>query len=273
VEDRKLRVFLAHGHSDKDYVRDINALLKLDGFKSWLDEEKLLPGQDWELEIRKAVRESDAVVVFMSRQSIDQIGYLHKELSITLDVAKEQPEGSIFLIPIRLGEASVPERLQHLHWLAADPSADSVGLAYLALQEALLRKARQLEGDTKDEAEEARLEEVSGSSKSGYEDALRLLSSDTEIRYEAKGRYLVRGRNPNETKYFGIAEISGSSDALVLRANIGPHAFIYRGVFDGSVASFKGAHNVEYSIGAQGTFVGKWGKGGLEELIPASIRS
>jgi len=29
-----------------------------DGVDAWLDKERLLPGQDWELEIRKAVRES-----------------------------------------------------------------------------------------------------------------------------------------------------------------------------------------------------------------------
>ncbi|MBU4226520.1 MAG: toll/interleukin-1 receptor domain-containing protein [Chloroflexi bacterium] len=31
--------------------------LSKDGVDTWLDKEKLLPGQDWELEIRKAARE------------------------------------------------------------------------------------------------------------------------------------------------------------------------------------------------------------------------
>jgi len=34
-----------------------------------------------------------------------------------LDVAEEQPEGAIFLIPIRLEECDVPEKLQPLHWV------------------------------------------------------------------------------------------------------------------------------------------------------------
>ena len=50
-----LKVFLCHAHSDKDAVKALYARLTQDGVDAWLDKEKLLPGQDWELEIRKAV--------------------------------------------------------------------------------------------------------------------------------------------------------------------------------------------------------------------------
>jgi len=36
--------------------------LTKDGVDAWLDKEVLLPGQDWELEIRKAVREGGAIL-------------------------------------------------------------------------------------------------------------------------------------------------------------------------------------------------------------------
>ncbi len=54
---RSLKVFLCHAHADRDHVREIYSRLIQDGVDAWLDKEKLLPGQDWELEIRKAVRE------------------------------------------------------------------------------------------------------------------------------------------------------------------------------------------------------------------------
>jgi len=38
-----------------------------DGVDAWLDKKKLLPKQDWELEIRKAVREADVVMVCLSK--------------------------------------------------------------------------------------------------------------------------------------------------------------------------------------------------------------
>ena len=52
---RPLKVFLCHAHSDKDVVKALYTRLTNDGVDAWLDKEKLLPGQDWELEIRKAV--------------------------------------------------------------------------------------------------------------------------------------------------------------------------------------------------------------------------
>ncbi|MGE5376772.1 MAG: TIR domain-containing protein [Bacteroidota bacterium] len=36
---------------------------------AWLDKEKLLPGADWDLEIRKAVRACDVVVVCLPKDS------------------------------------------------------------------------------------------------------------------------------------------------------------------------------------------------------------
>ena len=54
---RPLKVFLCHAHADRDTVRGLYARLTNNDVDAWLDKEKLLPGQDWEFEIRKAVRE------------------------------------------------------------------------------------------------------------------------------------------------------------------------------------------------------------------------
>ena len=55
---RPLKVFLCHAHADRDAVRALYVRLTKDGVDAWLDKEKPLPGQDRELEIRKAVCES-----------------------------------------------------------------------------------------------------------------------------------------------------------------------------------------------------------------------
>jgi len=56
---RPLKVFLCHAHADRDAVRGLYTRLTNDGVDryAWLDKEKLLPGQDWEYEIRKAVHD------------------------------------------------------------------------------------------------------------------------------------------------------------------------------------------------------------------------
>lgn len=112
--NQKLKVFLCHSSSDKDVVRGLYHNLVSDGFEPWLDEEDLLPGQNWRLEISRAVRTSDIVLVCLSRQSVTKRGYVQKEIRIALDIADEQPEGTIFLVPIRLEDCIPPDRLSHL---------------------------------------------------------------------------------------------------------------------------------------------------------------
>jgi hypothetical protein len=63
------------------------------------------------------VRSSDVVLVCLSRSSVTKEGYLQKEIRFVLDVADEKPEGTIFVIPLKLEECEVPERLRRWHWV------------------------------------------------------------------------------------------------------------------------------------------------------------
>ncbi|MEK7404874.1 MAG: SUMF1/EgtB/PvdO family nonheme iron enzyme [Acidobacteriota bacterium] len=112
-----LKVLLCHASGDKAAVRQLYQRLRADGFDPWLDEEKLLPGQEWQLEIPKAVRQADIVVVCLSNSSITKEGYVQKEIKFALDAADEKPEGTIFLIPARLEDCRVPERLSEWQWV------------------------------------------------------------------------------------------------------------------------------------------------------------
>ena len=84
---RKLRVFLCHGSEDKAEVRNLYRKLRGDGLDPWLDEEKLLPGQRWQDEIPKAVRNSDVVLVCLSDRTTRRDGYIQDEIRFALDVA------------------------------------------------------------------------------------------------------------------------------------------------------------------------------------------
>lgn len=117
TEPPSLTVFLCHDSGDKPAVRRLYHDLLRDGFQPWLDEESLLPGEDWDREISKAVRGSHVVVVCLSRRSVTRGGYIQKEIKFALDVAEEQPEGTIFLIPLRLEDCEVPERFRKWHWV------------------------------------------------------------------------------------------------------------------------------------------------------------
>src|SRR5262249_6077427 len=114
---RHLRVFLCHSSSDKSEVLKLYHRLCAEGIDPWLDEENLLPGQEWQQEIPKAVRNSDVVLICLSPTAVNKAGYLQKEIRHALDVADEQPEGRIFLIPLRLEECDIPDRLARWQWV------------------------------------------------------------------------------------------------------------------------------------------------------------
>lgn len=114
---RQLKVFLCHASGDKPPVRELYKRLVAEGVDAWLDQEKLLPGQDWRVEIPRAVKEADVVVICLSNKSITKEGYVQKEIKFALDNAEEKPEGTIFLIPARLEDCVVPERLNRWQWV------------------------------------------------------------------------------------------------------------------------------------------------------------
>ncbi len=113
-----VRVFLCHASNDKSKVRQLYDRLKNEkGIDPWLDVEKLLPGVDWDLEITAAVKTSHVVLVCLSKDSINKEGYIQKEIKQALDVADEKPDGTIFIIPLRLEDCDVPVRLKKWQWL------------------------------------------------------------------------------------------------------------------------------------------------------------
>lgn len=116
-EERKLKVFLCHASGDKPAVRKLYKKLLADGVEPWLDEENLIPGKRWQQEIPKAVRSSDTVLICLSQNSITKAGYVQKEIKFALDVADEQPDDKIFLIPVRLETCEVPDRLTPFQWV------------------------------------------------------------------------------------------------------------------------------------------------------------
>ena len=115
--NRPLKIFLCHTSADKPAVRKIYRYLRSKGMDPWLDSEKLLPGQMWQTEIPKALYASDAIIVFLSKNSITKEGYVQREIKFALDKALDMPEGRIFLIPARLEECEVPSSLRNYQWV------------------------------------------------------------------------------------------------------------------------------------------------------------
>lgn len=140
---RPLKVFLCHARADKQKVRELYRYLRRRGIRPWFDEVDLVGGQDWQVEIPKALATSDAIIICLTKNSVDKEGYIQKEIKFALDKALEMPEGRIFLIPIRFEECEVPFSLSRYQWVDL---FDELG--YARMMRALKLRASQLERAT-----------------------------------------------------------------------------------------------------------------------------
>jgi hypothetical protein len=270
----KLHAFLAHSNQDKPLVHEVYHLMRIDGFEPWLDVESLVAGRHWELEIERAVAGSHVIVLFISPSGIDRAGYLHKEIAMALDVAERQPEGAIYIIPVLLGECDMPSRLKHLHWLRMPHDPEMAAEIYSLLQTSLLTRASELGLVTKEQLDAMPRERELPLGVKGVRRGGRPLQ---------KGVYLVRGRNPDGSLYYGTARvIRAGLRTYKMDWNIGGETIVYEGGLeilyedrDGVSSSApyvvlrQGEHRIAYKGQSRtGIYEGDWGVGGTEELVP-----
>ena len=141
----KLIPFLCYAKENSTGVREFRERLKTEAWiDPWFDEEDILPGQMWEGRVTEAVHNSHAVIVFLSSIAVRTEGFFHKELKLALDAAAEKPDGTIFIIPIRLDACDVPGRLlpyQYVDYFGDDEHKDYV---YSSLISALKVRAENL---------------------------------------------------------------------------------------------------------------------------------
>jgi hypothetical protein len=137
--------FLCYAKENSLGVREFRERLKTENWiDPWFDEEDILPGQKWEERVIEAVHQSHAVIIFLSSTAVRKEGFFHRELKLALDTAAEKPDGTIFIIPIRLDVCDVPVRLrpyQYVDYFGDEAHKDRV---YSSLVAALKFRAQNL---------------------------------------------------------------------------------------------------------------------------------
>jgi TIR domain len=122
------QVFLSYGRSDVRIVRDFHRKLRAAGIDAWMDVESIRAGEEWELAVKRALRESQLVLIFFSKNSMSREGYLQKEILEAIEVSKRKPPGGIFLIPLRLDDCPLHPRLEQFHCMSVLEEGDWVRL-------------------------------------------------------------------------------------------------------------------------------------------------
>ena len=106
------QVFIAYGKEDIAAAAQIYDALEAAGFGPWLDNRKLLPGQNWPRAIESAIEDSDFFIACFSTHSVRKKGGFQAEIRYALDCARRVPLDEIFLVPVRLNECAVPRSIQ-----------------------------------------------------------------------------------------------------------------------------------------------------------------
>ncbi len=143
--DSKLIPFLCYSKENSTDVREFRERLKAETWVDpWFDEEDILPGEKWEGSVSEAVHNSHAVIIFLSSFAVRTEGFFHVELKLALDAAAEKPDGTIFIIPIRLDACDVPDRLQPYQYVDYFGDAEHKDRVYTSLIKALKVRAGDL---------------------------------------------------------------------------------------------------------------------------------
>lgn len=127
----RIQVFLAYAEEDRPLVRKLYASLQEAGFEPWMDQEKLLPGQNWPRAIERAIDLSRFFLGCFSQRSTVKRGHFQSELRYALDLAARIPNDRIFLLPVRLNECELPRKIaSKVQYVDLFPSWDQ-GIATL----------------------------------------------------------------------------------------------------------------------------------------------
>jgi hypothetical protein len=105
---KKKHVFISYCRDNLQDVAEIRKYLSDQGENTWWDQD-ILPGQDWKFEIRRAMKDSYAVLLCLSKESEarSQSG-IYPEVLDAINVYREYAPGNVFIIPVRLSECEIP---------------------------------------------------------------------------------------------------------------------------------------------------------------------
>ncbi len=241
-----LIIFISYSTRDEQLAKKLYKRLKRDGFSPWRDKEAILPGQDWQLEIRRAISNSDVVLICLSPETVNRTGYLQKEIKYAIEVAGMQPEGAIFIIPIKLQRCELPESLK---------SRQCVDLfnrgGYSRLKLAL----------------ETRAQFLNPKKSSGRGRRPKYLLFEHALD-PLEGEYSVLGLNEDGTEYNGSATIKKQGRFFFIVSHIDRDIYICKGTRSGNSLSVDGDFRVDYTICDNGSLAGMWGKKCTEKLTP-----
>lgn len=113
-------IFLSYSSPDCDAVREFHDYLYSRNYNVWFDKRKLKPGQNWDFEIKRALKAASIIVVFISNCSVDRRGYAQREIRLALEQAETRLVDDIYVIPVLLDpDVVIPQQIADIQVIRA----------------------------------------------------------------------------------------------------------------------------------------------------------
>ena len=111
------KIFISYAKEDIRYALVVFDYLERLSYEPWLDKKRLLPGSNWDLEIKRALEQSDFIILLLSSASVSKRGYVQKEYKLALQHWEKRLDDDIYIIPVLINECVVPESLRRFQWV------------------------------------------------------------------------------------------------------------------------------------------------------------
>ena len=93
--------FISYAKEDLEIVKKLCYDLKKANINIWVDYVNLTVGDNFKIEIQKAIHNCRFFLVLLSQYYINKIGYVHNEIKLALEVLRSYPPDKKFIIPVR----------------------------------------------------------------------------------------------------------------------------------------------------------------------------
>lgn len=114
MNSKNYDIFLSYSSHDRDWVTRFADSIEKSGIKLWFDMADLRPGDNWEEQVQKALRESTTLVIVLSQNNMNS-AWTYFELGAAVADNK-------LIIPVLTPDSSeeaIPKPLSHLQYLQA----------------------------------------------------------------------------------------------------------------------------------------------------------
>jgi hypothetical protein len=103
--------FISYVHEDLERATRLRRFLEAADIPVWFDTENLSPGQDWRLEIRRAINSGSLAFLacFSIHTDARATTYQNEELVLAVEQMRRRPPGARWLIPVRFDDCCMPD--------------------------------------------------------------------------------------------------------------------------------------------------------------------